>query len=74
MNFMNNIKVKCSECKGEMVTASDSAPPHYCAECGGKEDWTRSCYCGAKPVVLSTGMCGPCTFGEADTAVSGEGF
>lgn len=24
--------------------------------------------CGASPVVPITGMCGPCTFGEADTA------
>ena len=24
--------------------------------------------CGAKPIVPVTGMCGPCTFGEADTA------
>lgn len=32
-------------------------------------DWTKKCIvCGAKPVVPVTGMCGPCTFGEADTA------
>ena len=24
--------------------------------------------CGAKPVVRATGLCGPCTFGEAATA------
>lgn len=24
--------------------------------------------CDARPVVRATGLCGPCTFGEADTA------
>jgi hypothetical protein len=24
--------------------------------------------CGARPVVRATGLCGPCTFGEAETA------
>jgi hypothetical protein len=32
-------------------------------------DWTQDCdMCGEMPVVPITGMCGPCTFGEADTA------
>ncbi len=32
-------------------------------------DYKRACFvCGAKPTVPETGMCGPCTFGEADTA------
>ena len=31
--------------------------------------WDVECeVCGAKPVVRATGLCGPCTFGEADTA------
>ena len=31
-------------------------------------DWTQECeVCGQTPVVPVTGMCGPCTFGEADT-------
>lgn len=35
----------------------------------GKPDWSRKCdVCGQRPVVPETGMCGPCTFGEADTA------
>lgn len=34
-----------------------------------KADWSRSCEnCGEKPVVNQTGLCGPCTFGEAETA------
>jgi len=32
-------------------------------------DWTEPCIiCGEKPTVPTTRMCGPCTFGEADTA------
>lgn len=32
-------------------------------------DWDGRCeVCGASPVVPESGMCGPCTFGEADTA------
>lgn len=34
-----------------------------------KPDWSGKCeVCGASPIVPVTGMCGPCTFGEADTA------
>jgi len=32
-------------------------------------NWSRNCSnCGQTPVVEETGLCGPCTFGEADTA------
>lgn len=32
-------------------------------------DWTRPCStCGAKPILPITGLCGPCTFGEAETS------
>lgn len=32
-------------------------------------DWFGRCEnCGASPILPATGMCGPCTFGEADTA------
>lgn len=32
-------------------------------------DWEVECeVCGQKPVMPLTGMCGPCTFGEAETA------
>lgn len=31
-------------------------------------DWTKKCeVCGQSPIVPLTGMCGPCTFGEAST-------
>ena len=33
-----------------------------------RPDWARKCMvCDASPVVPVTGMCGPCTFGEAET-------
>lgn len=31
-------------------------------------DFSRQCQCGASPILPLTGMCGPCTFGEAETA------
>lgn len=31
-------------------------------------DWQGKCIaCGASPIVPLTGLCGPCSFGEADT-------
>lgn len=31
-------------------------------------DWSGQCdLCGQSPIVPVTGMCGPCTFGDADT-------
>lgn len=31
-------------------------------------DWTGQCeVCRSSPIVPATGMCGPCTFGDADT-------
>jgi hypothetical protein len=31
-------------------------------------DWSGKCeVCGASPIVPATGMCGPCTWGDADT-------
>jgi len=33
-----------------------------------RPDWTSQCMvCGETPVVPVSGLCGPCTFGEADT-------
>ncbi len=37
----------------------------YCAQ----PDWERQCeVCSQSPVICCTGLCGPCTFGEAATA------
>ncbi len=36
---------------------------------GFKPDYDGECeVCGASPIVPATGLCGPCTWGEADTA------
>jgi len=58
--------------------ADDAMLECDCGEPGGKHtaecalfkpDWTGKCdTCGASPIVPLTGMCGPCTFGEAGTA------
>ncbi len=35
----------------------------------GDKDWDTGCMnCGGMPTVHPTGLCGPCCFGEADTA------
>lgn len=35
----------------------------------GDKDWLHECdNCGAVPTVYPTGLCGPCCFGEANTA------
>jgi hypothetical protein len=32
-------------------------------------DWLKKCsVCGGTPILPLTGLCGPCTFGESDTA------
>ncbi len=69
-----------SECRG--ITERDVRfcnSCHAAYELGRKEqkesfqgtepDWGRACsVCEATPVVPVTGLCGPCTFGEAETA------
>lgn len=42
-----------------------------CDDCNDyfHKDYSRGCQvCGCKPVVKGIGLCGPCTFGEAETA------
>lgn len=37
-----------------------------------RPDWRQSCsVCRAVPTVPATGLCGPCTWGEADTVNGG---
>ena len=51
-------KKKKSEKKSKPTHDPDTEP-----------DWTGKCsVCGASPVVPATCMCGPCTWGEAETA------
>ncbi len=66
------IEVKCINC-GKEDTRKDDDPltegiGHICDICGCSPDWEGTCeICGDSPIVPVTGMCGPCTFGEADT-------
>ena len=41
-----------------------------CGECAGTiPNWAGKCIvCGQSPILDCTDMCGPCTFGEAETA------
>ena len=41
---------------------------HKASKKDTEPDWTHNCeVCGDTPIVPCTGMCGPCTFGEAET-------
>lgn len=43
-------------------------PTEYLSQEEMEPDWEGECEaCGAKPTVSITGLCGPCSFGEADT-------
>ena len=61
---------ECISCHRSLT--ADEPPPsnvngYFCDECM-KPDWGMSCYvCGNPPVVPVTGLCGPCTWGEAET-------
>jgi hypothetical protein len=48
---------------------SNPAPSKKRDDLDTEPDWGGTCeVCGESPIVPATGMCGPCTFGEADTA------
>ena len=53
------------DCKKE----EDGAVQHDSKTCHlVKPDWTGKCEnCEGTPIVPITGLCGPCTFGEAET-------
>ena len=53
-------KETCDECEEQ----TDSNGHCSCT----RPDWRYNCEsCGESPVLPITGLCGPCTFGEADT-------
>jgi hypothetical protein len=57
-----------THCKATTATESKKKKPPRLTE-KTKPDWTKKCtVCGATPIVPVSKMCGPCTFGEADTA------
>ena len=65
----NHIKQGCKK-----NTSKPKSDTHWRDEKGNivddqcKPDWSGKCEnCGQSPIVPTTGLCGPCTFGEAET-------
>lgn len=57
-------QVTCGGCLGRVGVPTIRRPRDDRTE----PDWSRKCcVCGQSPIVPLTGMCGPCSFGEADT-------
>jgi outer membrane protein assembly factor BamB len=62
-------KEKVSECEKNYQERKEKYEAAK-VEKGTKPDWSGKCdVCGQSPIVPMTGMCGPCTFGEASTAL-----
>lgn len=49
-------------------TLADKPEKVEVSSADNEPDWSQQCDCGATPVHPISGMCGPCTFGEAATA------
>lgn len=59
--LLNNTEIDMAQRKEREKPKQDKDPKT-------EPDWNRNCEnCGETPVVPATGLCGPCTFGEADT-------
>lgn len=68
-------KLKCANCNKVHEYKPEEIPDDVkkgkakilCDDCG-EPDWNGKCeVCGSSPIHKATGLCGPCTFGEADT-------
>ena len=69
--------IKCEDCgrvlKNKVRLAQHTrdkheAPPESEHDPETEPDWGGECeVCGQSPIVPLTGMCGPCTWGEAET-------
>jgi len=62
--------IPCRICKKPFDLDVKTDPTRdYCDNCAGAQDWQKKCEnCGETPTVVATGLCGPCTWGEAATA------
>lgn len=59
---------KCRHARRQMEAAVANPKPRAAGNADFEPDWTRHCdNCHATPIVLLSGMCGPCTFGESET-------
>jgi hypothetical protein len=55
--------------KNKALMAANGGRPLVPTDAEMAPDWKKGCeVCGQKPTLPLTGLCGPCTFGEADTA------
>lgn len=64
---MAKVAAKCPGCE-KPTTIGDGGLPVACKQCSDP-DWNGKCIvCHASPIMPITEMCGPCTFGEAETA------
>lgn len=55
---MTRKRHKSPKPEAEVITSHEDTAPDWGGECE---------VCGQSPIVPVTGMCGPCTFGEAET-------
>lgn len=58
----------CDECGKDVEFDQPITTAVLCRECTAPDYESKCEVCGATPVLPQSGMCGPCTFGEADTA------
>lgn len=63
---------KCVNCKKEVELEPGANICRKCVIALYRPDYKGECsVCGASPIVPSTGLCGPCTWGEASTIDGG---
>jgi len=61
-------RVAQQECREEYEMAVAKKQPKKDTPPDTEPDWGGKCeVCGESPIVPCTGMCGPCTFGDAST-------
>ena len=68
--FADAIRALAEKRESPMTTIQAGSPAQNkeLTEKESSPDWSRKCeICGQSPIVPITGMCGPCTFGEAET-------
>lgn len=64
-------RMPCPKCGATKLSGPVQKQPKKAGKSSGdaSPDWSGSCSnCGESPIVPATGLCGPCTFGEAATA------
>ena len=63
--------MKCINCSKGFTRDKGDDTTNVCPKCAERlyrKVWEPCQVCGEMPIVSGTGMCGPCTWGEAETA------